>query len=29
MFDRSIPMAYEPGVDHNIDRGILLQSLIE
>ena len=29
MFDRSIPMAYEPGEDHNVDRGILLQSLIE
>ena len=29
MFDRSIPMAYEPGKDHNVDRGILLQSLIE
>ena len=29
IFDRSIPMAYEPGEDHNVDRGILLQSLIE
>ena len=29
MFDRSIPMAYEPGENHNIERGILLQSLIE
>lgn len=29
LFDRSIPMAYEPGQDHNVERGILLQSLIE
>ena len=29
LFDRSIPMAYEPGENHNVDRGILLQSLIE
>ena len=29
IFDRSIPMAYEPGEDHNVDRGIFLQSLFE
>jgi hypothetical protein len=29
IYDRSIPVAYEPGKNHNIDRGILVQSIIE
>jgi hypothetical protein len=29
LFDRSIPMAYEPGENHNVDRGVLLRSFIE
>ncbi len=29
IYDRSIPVAYEPGQNHNIDRGILVQSIIE
>lgn len=29
IFDRSIPVAFEKGVDHNIERGILVQSYIE
>ncbi|MFT5302384.1 MAG: hypothetical protein ACI814_003199, partial [Mariniblastus sp.] len=29
IFDRSIPMGFEPGKNHNIERGILVQSMIE
>ncbi len=29
IFDRSIPVAYEPGKNHNIERAILVQSIIE
>jgi hypothetical protein len=29
IFDRSIPVAYEPGKNHNVDKGILLKSIIE
>ena len=29
IFDRSIPMAFEPGKNHNVERGILVQSMIE
>ena len=29
MYDRSIPVAFEPGSNHNVDRGILLKSIIE
>ena len=29
VFDRSIPMAFEPGKNHNVERGILVQSIIE
>jgi len=29
LFDRSIPVAYEPGKNHNIERAILVQSIIE
>ena len=29
IFDRSIPVGYEPGRDHNIDRGVLLKRFIE
>jgi len=29
VFDRSIPMAFEPGRNHNVERGILVQSIIE
>ncbi|MGB2498135.1 MAG: hypothetical protein ACPIA2_00460, partial [Mariniblastus sp.] len=29
MFDRSIPMAFEPGKNHNIEKGILVESIIE
>ena len=29
MFDRSIPVAYEPGKNHNIERAILVESIIE
>ena len=29
IFDRSIPMAFEPGKNHNVERGILVQSIIE
>ena len=29
MFDRSIPVAYEPGKNHNIERAILVESFIE
>jgi hypothetical protein len=29
IFDRSIPVAFEPGRNHNVERGILVQSIIE
>lgn len=29
MFDRSIPVAYEPGENHNVDRAVLLKRFIE
>ena len=29
LFDRSIPVAYEPGKNHNIERAILVESIIE
>ncbi|MEM7783065.1 MAG: hypothetical protein AAF623_06910 [Planctomycetota bacterium] len=29
IYDRSIPVAYEPGKNHNVERGILVQSIIE
>lgn len=29
IIDRSIPVAYEPGVDHNVDRAVVLRRLIE
>ena len=29
LFDRSIPVAYEPGKNHNIERAILVESFIE
>ncbi len=29
IFDRSIPVAFEPGKNHNIDRAILVRSIIE
>ena len=29
MFDRSIPMAFEPGKNHNIEKGILVETIIE
>ena len=29
IFDRSIPVAYEPGKNHNIDKAILLKTIIE
>ena len=29
IYDRSIPVAYEPGFNHNVERGILVQSIIE
>jgi hypothetical protein len=29
IFDRSIPVAFEPGKNHNIDRAILLRRLVE
>ncbi len=29
IFDRSIPVAYEPGKDHNVDKAIILKSIIE
>jgi len=29
IFDRSIPVAYEPGKNHNVDKGILLKSIVE
>ena len=29
IFDRSIPVAFEPGKDHNIEKAILIKSIIE
>ncbi len=29
VYDRSIPVAFEPGKNHNVERGILVQSIIE
>ena len=29
IFDRSIPVAFEPGKDHNVEKAILIESLIE
>lgn len=29
VFDRSIPVAFEPGKNHNVERGILVKSIIE
>lgn len=29
IFDRSIPVAYEPGKNHNIDKAIIVKSIIE
>jgi hypothetical protein len=29
MMDRSIPVAFEPGKNHNIDRAVLVKTLIE
>jgi hypothetical protein len=29
MVDRSIPVAFEPGVNHNVDRAVLVKSIIE
>ena len=29
IYDRSIPVAFEPGSNHNVDRGILVQSFFE
>jgi hypothetical protein len=29
MVDRSIPVAFEPGENHNVDRAILLRRFIE
>ena len=29
IFDRSVPMAFEPGKNHNVERGILVKSIIE
>jgi len=29
IFDRSIPMAFEPGQNHNVDRGVLVKTIIE
>ena len=29
VFDRSIPVAYEPGENHNVDRAVLLKRFIE
>ena len=29
MFDRSIPVAYEPGKDHNVERAIIAETIIE
>ena len=29
MFDRSIPMAFEPGKNHNIEKGVLVETIIE
>ena len=29
LFDRSLPVAYEPGKNHNVDKAILLKTIIE
>ena len=29
MYDRSIPVASEPGKDHNVDRGVLVRTIIK
>ncbi len=29
IYDRSVPVAFEPGVDHNVENGILVESFIE
>ena len=29
IFDRSVPMGFEPGKNHNVERGILVKSIIE
>ena len=29
LVDRSIPVAFEPGKNHNVDRAVLVKSLIE
>ncbi len=29
IFDRSRPICYDPGVDHNVDEGILIERFIE
>ena len=29
IFDRSIPMAFEPGRDHNVDNGVLVRTIIQ
>ncbi len=29
IYDRSIPVAFEPGKNHNVERGILVQSIID
>ncbi|MCH7729409.1 MAG: hypothetical protein IH991_23475, partial [Planctomycetes bacterium] len=29
LIDRSIPVAFEPGVNHNVDRAILIKRFIE
>jgi hypothetical protein len=29
IFDRSIPVGFEPGKDHNIENGVLLRRFIE
>ena len=29
LVDRSVPVAFEPGKNHNVDRAILIKSIIE
>ena len=29
LVDRSIPVAFEPGKNHNVDRAVLVKSLID
>ena len=29
IFDRSLPVAYEPGKNHNVEKAILLKTIIE